>query len=395
MTRTDPRLARAALSRIMEPSDLHGLAVIRVLGPWESMRIISRNAQLASAQEEEIAEVLSAESGAAWKGIDDCLKRWSPRLPQVAAERDLTTMASIGGGLLIPEDAAWPAGLKDLGLAAPIGLWFRGTSGLPALLDCVAVVGSRDSTAYGNAVVADIAHGLVARRKTVLSGGAYGIDAAAHRAALTAKSAESVATIAVMAGGLDRFYPAGNELLLREISQSGLLLAEVPPGCNPTRYRFLQRNRLIAALSSATVVIEARWRSGALNTAHHAAEMGRHVAAVPGSVYSANSAGCHRLLREGAAVCVSDAAEICELISPSGFLPPMHIPDRAEHDGLPAADLLLLDALPVRRGSSVAKLAGVAGLDEASVRAGLGRLELLELAKRSENGWLRRRPSST
>ena len=121
-----------------------------------------------------------------------------------------------------------------------------------------------------------------------------------------------------MAGGVDRFYPSGNEDLLRAVANQGAVLAEVPPGSAPTRYRFLQRNRLIAALASVTVVVEARWRSGALNTAHHAETLGRAVGAVPGSVHSANSAGCHRLLREGGAVCVTDAGEIAELAAPSG-----------------------------------------------------------------------------
>ena len=152
----------------------------------------------------------------------------------------------------------------------------------------------------------------------IISGGAYGIDAHAHRAALAGGSSGSMPTIAVMAGGVDRFYPSGNEELLRTVANQGAVLAEVPPGSAPTRYRFLQRNRLIAALASVTVVVEARWRSGALNTAHHAETLGRAVGAVPGSVHSANSAGCHRLLREGGAVCVTDAGEVAELASPSG-----------------------------------------------------------------------------
>ena len=156
-------------------------------------------------------------------------------------------------------------------------------------------------------------------------------------------------TIAVMAGGVDRFYPSGNEDLLRAVCNQGAVLAEVPPGSAPTRYRFLQRNRLIAALSAVTVVVEARWRSGALNTAHHAETLGRAVGAVPGSVHSANSAGCHRLLRDGGAVCVTDAGEIAELASPSGeALPGTRAVRAADHDGLTLEDLILLDALPLQ-----------------------------------------------
>jgi DNA processing protein len=197
-------------------------------------------------------------------------------------------------------------------------------------------------------------------------------------------------TIAVMAGGVDRFYPSGNEELLRTVANQGAVLAEVPPGSAPTRYRFLQRNRLIAALASVTVVVEARWRSGALNTAHHAETLGRAVGAVPGSVHSANSAGCHRLLREGGAVCVTDAGEVAELASPSGeSLPEVKAGRAAVQDGLTLEDLILLDALPLRATTSVEKLTAVAGLSADSVRAGLGRLGLLGLAESHRGGWKR------
>jgi DNA processing protein len=197
-----------------------------------------------------------------------------------------------------------------------------------------------------------------------------------------------------MAGGVDRFYPSGNEDLLRAVCNQGAVLAEVPPGSAPTRYRFLQRNRLIAALAAVTVVVEARWRSGALNTAHHAETLGRAVGAVPGSVHSANSAGCHRLLRDGGAVCVTDAAEIAELASPSGTgLTEPRTAQAAEHDGLTLEDLILLDALPLRSTTSVDKLCAVAGLSAESVRAGLGRLGLLGLAVSERGGWKRARDS--
>jgi DNA processing protein len=197
--------------------------------------------------------------------------------------------------------------------------------------------------------------------------------------------------MAVMAGGLDRYYPAGNEELLRAIASRGILLAEVPPGAAPTRWRFLQRNRLIAALAAATIVVEARWRSGALNTAHHAAGLGRGVGAVPGSVYSANSAGTHRLLRDGSAIAVTDAAEAAELAGPLGTGQAGGQEVLADHDGLGVDDLLLLDALPVRRGSTVDKLATVAGIPVRTVLAGLGRLEAAGLAVQDATGWRRGR----
>jgi len=286
----------------------------------------------------------------------------------------------------------WPGQLADLDLQEPLCLWWRGMEHpLPAAGKCVALVGSRDSTSYGASVTGDLAYSLAQRGFTIVSGGAYGIDAHAHRAAL-AGAGETMPTIAVMAGGVDRFYPSGNEDLLRTVANQGAVLAEVPPGSAPTRYRFLQRNRLIAALSSVTVVVEARWRSGALNTAHHAETLGRAVGAVPGSVHSANSAGCHRLIREGGAVCVTDAGEVAELASPSGQSMADPAPDRrADHDGLTLEDLILLDALPLRSTSSVEKLTAVAGLSAESVRAGLGRLGLLGLAESERGGWKRAR----
>ena len=180
--------------------------------------------------------------------------------------------------------------------------------------------------------------------------------------------------------------------LLREVAREGLLVSEVPPGSSPTRYRFLQRNRIIAALSSVTVVVEARWRSGALSTAHHAAGLGRSVGAVPGSVHSVNSAGCHRLLREGSAICVTDAAEVAELTGPLlAELEEKREDKPALHDGLVVEDLLLLDALPVRSSSTVDKLATVAGLSVPGVLAGLGRLETDGLAQRTDDGGWRKR----
>jgi DNA processing protein len=391
MTDTE-RLARAALSRLMEPQDAVGLALVRTAGTVDALRIAT--GQLASGPElEQALTALLAENGtSSWPGMNASLKRWAPRIPDLAPERDLATMHRLGGRMIMPSDALWPRQLTDLDLQEPICLWWRGVEQpLPAASRSIALVGSRDSTSYGAAVTGDLAYSLAQRGFTVVSGGAYGIDAHAHRAAL-AGAGDTMPTIAVMAGGVDRFYPSGNEDLLRAVANQGAVLAEVPPGSAPTRYRFLQRNRLIAALSSVTVVVEARWRSGALNTAHHAETLGRAVGAVPGSVHSANSAGCHRLIREGGAVCVTDAGEIAELASPSGESMAEPGPGQpADHDGLTLEDLILLDALPLRSTSSVEKLTSVAGLSADSVRAGLGRLGLLGLAESERGGWKRSR----
>jgi len=384
------RTARAALSRLMEPQDAAGLALVRAVGAEDALRIATGQLKPGPSLEQEITGLLAdAGAGGGWLGLGMALKRWAPRVPDLAPARDLATMQRLGGRLLIPSDQLWSAQLADLGLQEPLCLWWRGVEQeLPPPTKAVALVGSRDSTSYGSSVTADLAYALAQRGFTIVSGGAYGIDAHAHRAALA--GATGLPTIAVMAGGVDRFYPSGNEDLLRTVANQGAVLAEVPPGSAPTRYRFLQRNRIIAALAGATVVVEARWRSGALNTAHHAETLGRAVGAVPGSVHSANSAGCHRLLREGGAVCVTDAAEIAELVSPSGDSLPDPAAGRSEaHDGLTLEDLILLDALPLRVTSTVEKLAVVAGLSPESVRAGLGRLGLVGLAESRHGGWKR------
>lgn len=388
MSVDDVLTARAALSRLFEPSDTVGLALVAAAGPIQALRIATGEESAPPALAAETAGYLSSNEAALAEG----LQRWAPRVADLAPRRDLDAIHRLGGELLVPEDPRWPESLRHLELGMPLCLWARGnlTRGLPVLERTVAVVGSRDATGYGLSIAGDISAGLANRGYTVVSGGAYGIDAQAHRAALASAPSEATATIAVMACGADRFYPAGNEDLLRTVAARGLLLSEVPPGSAPTRWRFLQRNRIIAALSAVTVVVEARWRSGALNTAHHAAGLGREVGAVPGSVYSANSAGCHRLLRDGSAVCVTDAQEVAELAGPlgttaaDGTVPvDSEQAERAVQDGLAVEDLLLLDALPVRSGTTIDKLATVAGLSPPGVRAGLARLELEGLAERS------------
>lgn len=413
-TATAVQIARAALSRLLEPSDLTGLALVRCAGPVEALRIATGEVRAGAPLERELGQLLAEEapgageagvsmrgadsSGPAGPRLDQALGRWQPRVADLAPLRDLGTLSRLGGRLLCPEDPAWPTGLEDLGLGAPIALWVRGDPAtlIPQAGACIAVVGSRDSTSYGAGATSELAGGLVRRGYCVISGGAYGIDAQAHRAALACGTGPGVTpTISVMACGVDRYYPAGNEDLLRAVARHGLLIAEVPPGSSPTRWRFLQRNRLIAALCAATIVVEARWRSGALNTAHHAAALSREVGAVPGSIQSANSAGCHRLLREGSAVCVTDAAEAAELAAPLGqSLVTEPQGPRAAHDGLNLEDLLLLDALPVQRSGTPDSLAKVAGLSHSTVLAGLGRLQISGLAESVNGGWRRTRSAA-
>lgn len=394
---TEEQISRAALARLIEPSDNVGLALVVAAGPVEALQIATGATTCSPRIHRGLLEVLAAHGHTMRADcLTEAVERWRARVDTLAPLRDLETVRRFGGTLLTPESDWWPQALADLQLQEPLCLWVRGQNAvaIPPQERVVAVVGSRDSTNYGLDVTGNIAGGLVARGYTVVSGGAYGIDAQAHRVALArATEDHPLPTLSVLACGVDRYYPAGNEGLLREIAARGLLISEVPPGSSPSRYRFLQRNRLIAALSSVTVVVEARWRSGALNTAHHAAGLGRAVGAVPGSVQSVNSAGCHRLLRDGSAICVTDAAEVAELtgtfVVEAGE---QHVELWALHDGLTVEDLLLLDALPVRASSTVDKLASVAGLSVPGVLAGLGRLETGGLAQRADDGGWRKRP---
>lgn len=200
-------------------------------------------------------------------------------------------------------------------------------------------------------------------------------------------------TAAVLACGIDRGYPRGNDRLIEAIADTGCLISEVPPGSAPSRWRFLERNRIIAAMTRGTVVVEAAWRSGAQGTAHQALELGRAVGAVPGPVTSAMSAGCHRLLRDGA-TCVTDAAEVIELVSPVGFLDldlsgARKVAVASEHDGLSPLELRVLDAVPLHTPAGATALARTAGLPLDQVQAGLGRLEARGLAEVAGRGWRR------
>ena len=374
---TDDRLARAAWSRIAEPRDTEAGALVQALGASAALDWL-----IVTARAWSDPPVLAA--GAHWHAA---AKRWIPRLSTLDPLRELEVLARRGGRLLVPTDPEWPEALADLGTDAPPCLWLLGD---PAALQpaAVAVVGSRACSPYGAEITGAITSELAAEDATIVSGGAFGVDAAAHRATLAGDGLP----VAVMAGGLDRFYPAGNAALLAEVARSGAVLSEVPPGSSPMRHRFLSRNRLIAALAEVVVVVEASWRSGALNTAGHAADLGRTVAAVPGPVTSSTSAGCHRLIREGA-VCVTDAAEVLELLGPldatRGPAPPPVAPGLL--DGLDATQAVVLDALPARAGAELTGLVRSSGLAEPDVRSALGFLELAGRVERDGVRWRRSR----
>jgi len=364
----DERTARAAWSRLAEPGDEEAWSLVAQEGAVPALEAV----------------IHGRRAGRPVAG------RWRVRLPQTDPRRDLVALQRVRGRLLIPSDPEWPLGLDGLGEKRPFCLWVRG--GLSLAQACersIAVVGARAATYYGERQAGEIAAGVADHGLTVVSGAAYGVDAAAHRAALAA----GLPTVAVLACGIDRAYPRGNERLIEWIADEGCLVSEVPPGSSPTRWRFLERNRMIAAMTRGTVVVEAAWRSGALGTAYRAMDLGRPVGAVPGPVTAAMSAGCHRLLRQGA-TCVTDAGEAVELVSAIGEHHPAEpVAARADHDGLSAVDLRVLDALPLVRAAALPSVAVTAGLEPSDVEAAVGRLEVQGLAERSGRGWRRsRRP---
>lgn len=372
----DERRARAVWSGLVEPGDEVAGAVLGALGATDALAWLAD----ARATLEAGGTVDLPGSATSRRRLGTAAARWVRRLDpdaDAALDRSLSVLDRHGGSLLVPGDTEWPVGLDDLGASAPPCLWIRGDAQALTAAS-IALIGARACTTYGEHVTAELAAGVAEAGWTVVSGGAYGIDAAAHRVSL----AVGGPTVAVLAGGVDRLHPAGNDLLLRRIADgAGAVVSEVPPGSVPTRGRFLLRNRLIAALTRATVVVEAAWRSGALSTAGHAAALLRPVGAVPGPVTSAASAGCHRLLRDALAVCVTDAREVLELAGQVAAAPPGS-----------DAEVAVLEALTRRTGRQVEHLAAITGLPEPVVRASLGTLELGGQVEQDQGLWRRARP---
>ena len=353
------RFAQAAWSRVAEPGDPVANRLIAEHGPAGALVVAA-------------------------SGVGHGVERFSPRLEVLDVERDLEVGSKFAARIVCPGDPEWPRGLDDL-LAPPYCLWVRGPVDVAvASQRSAAVVGARSATAYGEMVSTEMAAGLGERRFTIISGAAFGIDAAAHRGAL----ATGATTIAVLAGGVERPYPSSHAALIARIVEVGAVISEVAPGSAPTKTRFLQRNRMIATMARGTVVVEAGLRSGSLNTARTAAEHGRVVVAVPGPVTSMMSAGCHDAIRSGMAQLVTDAAEAAEAIGDYGSdLAPARRGPTMVGDELDEPTARLLSALPVRKGVPVTRLAVSSGLSVPQVRSLLGRLELLALAERHGEGW--------
>lgn len=225
----------------------------------------------------------------------------------------LDDAARNGIRFIVPEDDEWPSALDDLDLCAPIGIWCRGHGNLAELSrQQVAVVGARAATAYGERVASEVASNAAASGVSVISGGAFGIDAAAHRGALAAGGP----TVAVMAGGVDIPYPSAHTALLERVCESGAVISEAAPGTSVRKNFFLTRNRIIAALATDTVVVEAALRSGALNTSTWANALGRRVWGVPGPINSAASAGVNRAIADGTMHVMPDVRTVVGAIAP-------------------------------------------------------------------------------
>lgn len=388
-----PRLPRherdslIAWSCIAEPGDLAAGALVGALGASSALQWVAEGRERLAHVAAQLAESASPDVARAAARAHE---RWVARLDRADEPHESRTR-SVDGSIVTRGEPEWPRAMSDLGAAEPFALYVRGDRHVLTEWDrSVAIVGSRSATSHGAYVAADIAHGVSSVGRAVISGGAYGIDAAAHRAAL----ANDAVTIAVMAGGVDRLYPAGNDELLRGMIAKGAVVSEVPPGFAPHRSRFLSRNRLIAC-AKATVVVEAASRSGALSTARHAADLLRPVGAVPGPVTSASSSGCHALVREGAAVLVTNAEEVLELAS--SLMDPVVILDtllgadfggrtRPEFGSL--GERRMFDVL-TRRARSVESAAAAAGLSLDEARTALGALEGACMVERHRAGWRR------
>ncbi len=391
-------LARAYLNRVAEPANIPVWKLVRDHGPLEAARMVR-----------------------AREGGDDVLAATAARHDSADPEADLSAAQRHGLRFVVPESPDWPhfafAALERTGARRlvqwrdegrrvrvgsgeplpPLALWVRGDADPTTLgTRSVGIVGARAATAYGEHVAAELAFTLARRDVSVVSGGAYGIDAAAHRAALSAEGT----TVLVSAGGLDRPYPPGNATLFERVGESGLLVSESPPGCAPHRPRFLTRNRLIAAFSTGVVVVEAAARSGATNTAGHARTLGRPVMAVPGPVTSAMSVGCHELLRRDLdpALLVTSAADVLPIVGGlsevvdgsagvTARAPDRRADPRAELDQLDPTARRVFEGLTARRFARPDEIAARSGVGPLEVIRALPTLDLAGLVETSDAGY--------
>ncbi len=361
------RLARIALAHMVEPGDREIGEVVCDVGPVEALRRLR-------------AGLLSGRVCAA------AAARLGAHEPYALAVDAVRLAGRLGSRILTPEDADWPrrlADLRDISVDGPDSIdrdtyppqavWIRGPWSLTEACErSVAVVGSRAATPYGTHVAGDFGHGLAGRAWTVVSGGAYGIDAAAHRGALAGDGC----TVAVLASGIDRPYPVGHVSLFDRIAERGLLLSEWPPGSDPHRRRFLVRNRVIAALTLGTLVVEAGLRSGARFTVGRARRLNRLTLAVPGPVTSAMSLGCHEELRGGSTILAASVEHVVDAVGRIGA--DMAHPQSANataRDQLTSMQAQVLDGVRPRKVLTAEQIAAAAGVSVRDARRTLPGLE--------------------
>lgn len=366
-------VAAAAWTAVVEPGDAFGGLVRERLGAEGALDLL-----MAGADVHDWLRRLDVQEQAVAAGMQSALERWRPRADPKAFIRALAQGARWRQKLVIPGDDCWPEQLDDLGANAPAAMWVRGDPNSLLLDESAAIVGSRAVTPYGTEVTAELAERASVAGIPVVSGGAFGVDAVAHRVALAA----SGSTVCVLAGGLDRFYPSANQQLIERVEETGAVIAEVPSGVPPARWRFLMRNRVIAALASVTVVVEAGRRSGAINTAGHAAALGRPLGAVPGAVTSGTSAGCHRLLKEYGADVIEGGDDLVRLVRGEE-------PVEAMLDLVGAEHVRVLDAMSTRQARTAEQLATLAGMSHADVLSAVGALTLVGAADARGDGFVK------
>jgi DNA processing protein len=376
--------ARASWTGIAEPGDSVAGVLVSTLGPVQALTSLVDGwtvERVAAATVDAGADSVSA------RDLALAFDRWRPRLVSNAVITALRQAARVSARLILPTDELWPAAVDELGRHGPIALWVRGIdAALESLGTSIALVGARAATGYGEHMAMEFGAGLSDRGVAVVSGAAYGIDGMVHRAAL----ASGGLTVAFLAGGVDRFYPSGHDALLGRIATVGAVVSELPCGSPPTKWRFLQRNRLIAASSVATVVVEAGHRSGSLNTAAHAASLGRPLGAVPGPVTSPSSAGCHRLIREFDAQCITSVDEVLELaagLAAGETQTELDLGPATASDRRPPEQVRVLDALSARSARTTTDIARRAGLATSATEGVLGLLALDGVAVEGDAGW--------
>jgi DNA processing protein len=398
----DESYARAALTYLAEPADRWLSELVRAHGAAPALDAI-RSGRLPDAGR-------AVQRGL---GMQRAMERWRVRLGELPTPESVIGFRRSGIRLVCPGDPEWPGQLADLGDEQPYALWLRGNADLRfSCLRSVAIVGSRAASAYGSYVAAEFAASVAARGWAVVSGGAYGVDASAHQGALGADGV----TVAVLACGVDVPYPTAHTELLDAIAGQGVIVSEWPPGRTVSRLRFLVRNRVIAALATGTLVVEAGERSGALNTARHARDLGRRLMAVPGPVTSDISAGCHQIIRDWQGMLVTSAADVVEHLSPVGepqaLLPAAALAESAaagpraaqrrpasrrlarpaiDRDDLDLESARVLDAMPGRGEMATARIVQRAGLPPGTVIGCLGGLASAGFIERCEGGWRLRR----